>query len=220
MTSSEPLAALSAAGITSERRERVRALIDAERQFYHRILGSFGAGMAPGPDDLADFATELGIELGPSLELLAREDLVHHDSTTGEILVAYPFSGRPTAHRVRINGRDVFAMCAIDALGMAPMLGEPIAIASRDPHTGEEIRIELEPRGGGTWQPEEAVVVSGTTGRGASCVCCCPVLNFFACAENAAAWLVSHPGVEGTVISMQDAIVAGRAVFGDLLKEE
>ena len=42
-------------------------------------------------------------------------------------LVAYPFSGRPTPHRVRFaDGHEVHAMCALDALGVAPMFGEQI----------------------------------------------------------------------------------------------
>jgi hypothetical protein len=42
----------------------------------------------------------------------------------GQIAVAYPFSATPTRHRVRIGGHvDVYAMCAIDSLGVAAMLG-------------------------------------------------------------------------------------------------
>jgi len=45
------------------------------------------------------------------------------------------------------------------------------------------------------------------------------VLNFFASAANAERWLDAHAEVTGTVISMEEAIAAGRAVFGDVLKE-
>jgi hypothetical protein len=221
MTSSQPIDALSAAGIASGRRggERLRALTDAERRFYRWILRSFGAGTPPGPDALADAASEFELEVEPALERLASEDLVHHDPETGAILVAYPFSGRPTAHRVRLDGREVYAMCAIDALGIAPMFGEPIEISSRDPLTGEQIRVELEPDGNDSWQPQEAVVVCGTSEAGESCTSCCPVLNFFASTGSATRWLASHVDVRGAVISMDDAIVAGRTVFGDILKE-
>jgi len=222
VTTSHPTDALTAAGIAPERRggARLRGLTKDERQFYRWILRSFGAGTPPGPDALADAASEPQLAVEPALERLRQRDLVHHDPATGEILVAYPFSGRPTAHRVRIGGNEVYAMCAIDALGIAPMLGEPIEIASGDPLSGEEIRVELEPGGQGRWRPQKAVVVSGTAGRGESCDCCCPVLNFFVSPESAERWLDLHPEVSGTVISMEDAIAAGRAVFGDLLKEE
>lgn len=221
MTTGNSTDALAAAGITSDRRggERLRDLTDGERQFYRIILRSFGVAAPLGPDALANAASELDLGVESTLERLARADLVHHDPATGAILVAYPFSGRPTAHRVRIGASKVYAMCAIDALGIAPMLGEPIEIDSHDPLTGEGIRIALEPGGQGEWQPKEAVVVSGTAGRGESCDCCCPVVNFFASTANAEHWLAARPDIHATLISIPEAIVAGRAVFGDLLKE-
>ena len=222
MTTGRPADALTAAGVPRERwgRKRLRSLTDAERAFYRWILKSFGAGAPARPDELADAATALDLEVEPALRRLAREDLVHHDPATGAILVAYPFSGRSTAHQVRFDGREVYAMCAIDALGIAPMLDEAVEIASFDPLTDDRIEVVLDPDGNGTWQPPEAVVVCGVSGSGNSCSSCCPVLNFFASTENAERWLAQHPGVRGEVISMQEAILAGRAVFGEVLKED
>lgn len=45
------------------------------------------------------------------------------------------------------------------------------------------------------------------------------MLNFFASTVSAEGWLAAHPDVHGTVVSLPDAIVAGRTVFGDILKE-
>jgi hypothetical protein len=212
---------LAAAAISPARRghKRFRALADAERGFYRWILRRFATGGPPTPDELADAASEFELEVEPALARLQSQDLVHHDPATGAIVVAYPFSGRPTPHRVRLDGREVYAMCALDALGIAPMLGEPITIASRDPLTGETIEVALEPEGRGHWRPEHTVLVSGTTGSADSCDACCPVLNFFASATNAERWLAAHPNVRGSVVSLPDAIVAGRTVFGDLLDE-
>jgi hypothetical protein len=44
------------------------------------------------------------------------------------------------------------------------------------------------------------------------------VLNFFVSAENAERWLAAHPDVRGHVATIEEAITAGRAVFGDVLK--
>lgn len=52
-------------------------------------------------------------------------------------------------------------MCAIDALGIAPMLGEPTEIESRDPVSGEEILVRVARDGTAEWSPESALVVSG-----------------------------------------------------------
>lgn len=221
MTTDRPTEALTAAAIPRERwgTKRLVSLTDSERAFYRWILTSFRAGGPPGPGELGDAASELELEVEPALEQLRRQDLVHHDSATGAILCAYPFSGRPTAHLVRFDGGEVYAMCAIDALGIAPMLGGPIEIASRDPLTDEEIMVELDPDGRGSWEPESAVVLSGRIGSGESCGACCPVLNFFSSATNAERWLTAHPDVQGGVISLPEAIAAGRTVFGDILKE-
>lgn len=108
-------------------------------------------------------------------------------------------------------------MCAIDALGIAPMLDESIEVVSRDPLTGERIEVELTPAGTGDWRPEGAVVVCGASGSGESCCSCCPVLNFFASPENGKRWLETRTDVRGYVMTMDEAIEAGRAVFGDVL---
>jgi hypothetical protein len=213
---------LTASAIPPERwgLNRLSTLSDGERRFYGWILRCFRAGKSPNPDELTDTASKLALEEAPTLAKLARADLVHCDPSRGGIVVAYPFSARPTAHVVRFeDGSEAFAMCAIDALGIAPMFGEPIEISSRDPLTGEQIQVELEPDGNGSWQPQQAVVVCGTSGSGDSCDSCCAVLNFFASAENATRWLASHADVRGGVISIDDAIAAGRTVFGDILKE-
>lgn len=212
-------AALTAAEIPPSKLGSARSagLSDPERGLYYWILQRFATSGRPGSGDMRAAADRLGLESEQALETFTREDLVHLDQE-GEIAVAYPFSGAPTTHRVRFSsGHVAHAMCALDALGIAPMFGRRIEIASRDPLTGEEIQVELEPDGNGYWQPQATVVVSGRTGRGESCNVCCPVLNFFASAGNAEQWLTAHPDVHGTVISMPAAVAAGRAVFGDAL---
>ena len=111
-------------------------------------------------------------------------------------------------------------MCAIDALGIAPMLDQPIEITSRDPLGNEPFHADLGPDGSASWQPETAAVVAGVNDRHAdSCSGCCPVLNFFASTENAERWLNEYPQVRGEVITVEDAIAAGRAIFADVLTE-
>jgi hypothetical protein len=111
-------------------------------------------------------------------------------------------------------------MCAIDALGIAPMFRQRIEIDSRDPVSRKEIRAWVAPDGAAEWSPESAVVVAGAIrSEGGACCGCCPVLNFFVSPTNAEEWLAARPDVRGTVISMPDASAAGRTVFGDVLEE-
>jgi Alkylmercury lyase len=75
----------------------------------------------------------------------------------GKVELAYPFSAGPTAFVVRLeDGRKRFACCAIDALGMAPMLGEPVRVVSECHHCREPIEFPVDPEGPG---PEAAGVM-------------------------------------------------------------
>jgi Alkylmercury lyase len=192
-------------------------LTEAERELYFWILRRFASEGRPGSGEVRAAAERLGLDAEDVLATLAREDLVHRGAD-GAIAVAYPFSGRPTAHRVRFpDGHEVDSMCAIDALGIAPMFGQQIEIESRDPMSGDEIRARVTPDAATEWWPEPAVVVAGAIrNQGDACCGCCPVLNFFASPANAVRWLSEHPEVQGTVISMHEAAAAGRAVFGDV----
>jgi hypothetical protein len=195
-------------------------LESGERELYFWILRRFAARGRPSGAQVREEAVRLGANVERALESLAREDLVHLGAD-GEIAVAYPFSGHPTAHRVHFeSGNEAAAMCAIDALGMAPMFDEPIEITSRDPLTDDEILVRIAADGDGAWHPESVVVVTGALDRGQDSWCgCCPVLNFFTSTDTAERWLEGRSEVRGHVISMREAIAAGRAVFGDVFDE-
>jgi hypothetical protein len=200
---------------------RTSQLSEPERELYSWILNTFATDGRPDSAELCTAASRLGLDTEHALARLAREDLVHRDAD-GTITVAYPFSGRPTVHRVRFpGGHEVDAMCAIDALGIAPMFGRPIEIESRDPVSGDEVRAHVAPDGAAEWSPESAVVLvgairsQGDDARGG----CCPVLNFFVSTANADRWLAEHPHVHGNPISIREAAAAGRAIFGDVLPD-
>lgn len=210
---------LGAAQIAPQRlgHARTARLTEEEVALYHWILRSFARGVAP---DMKTLATEAdGISLDPETTLakFAHEDLVHTDQL-GAVAVAYPFSGRPTAHRVRIQGHEVYAMCAIDALGIAPMFGVPITIESTDPMSSDSVRVELRPDGEVSWKPEGAVVVAGSSCEGAAFRGCCHVLNFFSSRSNAESYLRERGEIRGMVISIPEAAEAGRCVFGNVFE--
>jgi hypothetical protein len=212
--------ALAAAGIPSERcgRSRLARLAPAERALYRWVLRQFATRRAPNRSGLAGQAERLALEPEAALVLLAREDLVHLEGS--EIMVAYPFSGRPSRHRVRFDGREVYAMCAIDALGIAPMLGQAIEVVSSDPVSEEEVRVDLAADGHGSWQPPEAVVLAGRACEGAAFHGCCHVLNFFASQANAERYLREHEEVRGSPISIPQGVEAGRLIFAGVLEED
>jgi hypothetical protein len=79
-----------------------------------------------------------------ALAELAAGDFLRVDHA-GRISAAYPFSATAAAHQVQITGRVVaYAMCAIDALGIAAMLGTSVLIRSADPAGGEPIAVTVD----------------------------------------------------------------------------
>ena len=82
----------------------------------------------------------------------------------GQIGVAYPFSTTPTRHRVRTGDQvDVYAMCAVDALGMSAMLGQDTRIESVDVTTGQPIAVTMS-YAHTSWEPAGAVVFIDAVG--------------------------------------------------------
>jgi hypothetical protein len=117
---------------------RQAVLPDPLQAFHRRLLKAFVTGTgAPDAAVVARQATELGLDPEAALAALGAADLVHTDPATGSISIAYPFSGRPTPHRVELaGGPAVFAMCAVDALGIPQMLRRDGRISSVDPASG------------------------------------------------------------------------------------
>jgi Alkylmercury lyase len=162
------------------------------RAVHQAVLRSFvQAGAGPGISGLAAHVAPSGV--ADVLAELADGDFVCLDRA-GQVSVAYPFSVPPTAHRVQIAGHaTVFAMCAIDALGVSAMTGLPVVIESADPSTAEPVIVEVD---GDTsaWDPATAVVYAGRAGSECgrpSASVCCVYMNFFATKAAAAAWAAS-----------------------------
>ena len=215
--------ALELAAIRPERRGRRRlsGLTQPERELYRWILQRFATAVPPSGEATRATAVEFGLDPAEALAALARDDLVHTDRD-GRPVVAYPFSARDRGHRILIDGlHEVEAMCAIDALGIAPMLGLPIEVRSRDPISGGDVHVQLHPGEQARSQPDEAVVLAGSTCcDGPSFGGCCDVLNFFETTENAQRYLREHPEINGAAITIPEAAEAGRVVFGDVLRED
>jgi hypothetical protein len=189
------------------------------RAVHQAVLRSFAAtGLAPGRDLLAEAARPFGIDR--VLAELADGDFLCLDQA-GRISAAYPFSAAPTIHQVQIEGcASTYAMCAIDALGMAKMLLTSVEIRSADPASGEAVTVTVS-GSGAVWHPAAAVVFIGRTASectGPSAAVCCDYINFFACHSTAAAWAAAHPEVTGGILGQDRALEVGEQIFGELLQ--
>jgi len=185
--------------------------------FYRAILLMLPhQGKPPSATELITCAEECGIDLEETLHLFIRQDLVQMGALTGEISAAYPFSSQPTAHLVRFDPgaerepfADLYAMCAIDALGVPLMLRRSAWIESRDAVTGEQVQVRVIPTAEGplqwsaTWEPTGAVVFARPEGHEHEHDCgssaadtCCGLTQFFTDAQHVEGWSVSHAATD------------------------
>jgi hypothetical protein len=241
--------ALEQAGLRAGRRARTAArpatmgragrgrLAPAEgglRAVQQEVLRWFAAtGRPPAASALAGTAAWYGTTAQAVLARLHAGDFLRLNAS-GEIRAAYPFSALPTPHVVDIGGGPrTHAMCAIDALGIAAMLGTGMTITSADPDTGEPVAVTVH-AGGKTaqWRPQTAVVYSGQrTPSGpanfpaAACAVspaeevCCRYINFFTAWAGAAAWASAHSEITGQILSRPAALRLATGTFGHLLAD-
>jgi alkylmercury lyase len=204
---------------------RQAALPAPLRDLHRAVLRRFlDTGTAPALDWLRQAAGELGLGDSAVADLKAA-DLVHSDG--GAVTVAYPFSGVPTRQQVELGGFPaVWAMCAIDALGIPVMAGRDGRIGATDPRDGAPVVVSVKgarEAGGEQWRwtPAGAVVVFARTADcGTDCEVwevLCPNTTFHASRDSAGDWLAARPGLDGQILGQQAAVERGRRNFGPLL---
>jgi len=135
-------------------RTAAELLADADLEARWKDRESIGApARAALRDILARFVADGGpIEVaslshaGAAVAELDARDLIYVQD--GRVVLAYPWSGTPTPFVMRLRGgRERWACCAIDALGIAAMLGEPVQVHSRCHHCEEPLRLDVAPHG-------------------------------------------------------------------------
>jgi len=117
-----------------------------EQRLVRLILQTFlkRGGAIPIEDIVAASPASSADATHDALIALDDDDLIR--IRAGHIDVAYPFSAAPTAFRVRLSdGREYYACCATDALGMAPMVRAPVEIRSQCHHCGAPLSFSVTP---------------------------------------------------------------------------
>jgi hypothetical protein len=204
--------------VVSAWRSRALPLDPVEKAVHQAILRAFAAtGRPPAGSDLNAVTAGSGRATADVLAALHELDAIRL-APDGRIAVAYPFSAAPTRHNVRIGDRvEVYAMCAIDALGMSAMLGEDTRIDSVEVTTGHPITVTMT-ESATRWDPAGAVAFIGADAAGGpSADCCCDYLNFFTDTAAAQAWTAAHPHVPGQILTQAEAEDLGARLFGHLL---
>ena len=124
---------------------------------------------------------------------------------------------RLTPHRFEVEGRTLFAWCALDALLFPVLLGRSASIESPCRGTGEPVRVEVTPAGIEAVEPPSAVVsiVAAQDLANIRSVGCNNT-HFFSSPEAASRWLEKHP--EATILSVKEAFRLGGLLTEDLFR--
>jgi hypothetical protein len=215
MTDPDTFSRFTGGGIAGRQDRMPGPLRDLHRAVLRRFLET---GAAPTARWVRQAAGELGLGASAVDELDAA-DAIH--VSNGVVTVAYPFSGTPTPHRVKLDGLPaVYAMCATDALGLPAMTGRDGQVTSADPRDGTPVVVSVHD-GTWTWTPPGAVVVfARATDCGMECgsfEATCPYTVFHASRESAQAYLAGRGDLDAEIRDQDTAIEAGRLNFGPLL---
>lgn len=157
-------------------------------EVYLAVVNAFySKGRAPTLDELGSISHEAS----QIVKHLSEQDMLTLDESGG-IKGCYPFTMEPRVHRIRINGHQVHAMCALDALAPSAMFSCSSKVDSECAVSGASIHIELD---------DQAIVnqsVSGDVHFGinwmaaSSCCSCsdslCTEMIFLKDAETASQW--------------------------------
>jgi hypothetical protein len=192
------------------------------------------------------------VPLAATLADLVAQDLIQLDAATGRIRAAYPFAAMRTVHRVTLvpssaggrdertgrTGQQVFAMCALDALGIPLMLRQEATVVSQDALTNQAVAVIISPVDEASpaslatltgwsarWEPPSAVVYARAAGHEhehdggcAAAGACCPITNFFLDAAHAQQWAQTQAVPEdGVVLAPVEALHRAEALFGGVL---
>lgn len=151
---------------------------------------------------------------------LAENDLIVWEEDNQRIQSAYPFSGPPTPHIVHLEGGStVFALCAVDALGIPGMLGTGANILSRCAHCLTPVEVTVTPQRLDGHHPQECLVWFPLAAEACSPVAesRCPDMNFFCSKEHLDTWAKARGNPDGLPMTLTEALEVGREIFGSLL---
>lgn len=150
------------------------------------------------------------------LNELDRFDVIHLDEGKTNIIAAYPFSGIKTSHKVSLKRKgykSVYAMCAIDALGISFMFGSDVSIKSSCFHCKEKIEIDVKDKEIVFLSPRNAVVWCDMEYSTCAAASLCRNINFFSSEEHFEKWQKGQPKRRGLLLQIGEAFYLGKLFF-------
>jgi mercuric reductase len=141
-------------------------------------------------------------------------------SDSGELIGVYPFSATERDYLIRVNGHTVYAMCALDALAIAPLFNMVTQIISHCNVTGNKIDIQM--TGNKVSNIDETRgIYMGVAWNGANTnACCadslCKEIVFLRDEKTARQWLADK-AIDGELFTLAEAVQFANRFFVPLM---
>lgn len=154
-----------------------------------------------------------------TINVLSQYDMVTF-SESGEPVGAYPCTMMAREHKVHVNGHQIHAMCALDALAIAPMFGETTQITSQCRVTGTPVKIEMSGETVLNLVEVQDVHFGIAWSAATAGSCCadslCLEMNFLCDGETAVQWL-AHDADSREIFTLLEAVQFASRFFVPLL---
>ena len=197
------------------------ALEPAQDRVWRTVLELFArSGKPPHLHEISEETGLAGENLRTFIAELEAHDLLGSGPSADVVRYAYPFTSDQTEHHVQLRDRKLHAVCAIDALGIAAMLGTDVVIESSCLVCGSGIEIGTAYRGNSLSyaRPVNAVVWYDLAYSGCAAASCCPSIAFFCSEAELRQWVsAQNPQPNGYRLTLDDALEVGRALFEPVL---
>jgi len=198
---------------------RQEQLSPALKKLHQTILYSLARqGTVPTTDMLTEQVGQT--TLTTAIQTLAAQDLIVLNDSASEVVGAYPLTTEVTPHRLQIGAHSLYAMCALDAVSVAPMFATEVRIDSHCHVTGHAVQIHM--RGADVIASNPAELMIGIRWQmpsGVAAHSMCTEMVFLKDSKTARQWQGDE--VENiSLFSLAEAIEFGRAFFMPLLSND
>jgi len=192
--------------------------LDTELRELHKvILVAFVEQGRPLPiTEAAGHLSQHSVE--QAFQILAQNDLIVLDVEQQMIMGAYPLTYEVTPHVVEVNGHPINAMCALDALSVAPMFEVETNIKSSCAIDGTPVSIHMQGERVTSVDVGDDLYVGirWQAPCGAAAHSLCRDMVFLLGQEAASKWQ-QRSEIEGSVFDLPTAVATGSAFFRPLL---
>lgn len=160
-------------------------------------------------------ATALPLERVPAIFARMRETGFEFDDEGS--LAGAALTLRPSPHRFRVAGRDLFAWCSLDTLFLPGLLDEHADVESTCPISKTTIRLRVKPDAVDEYTPHTTVLsvvlpgISCSRDRTGPTSSVCSQMFFFESRDAGESWVRDHPGV--AILSVEEAFELARLRF-------